>query len=82
MLLPVGNSDDIRLADYSGTRRVASLQHYIEHVTRDKALLRVGRGRNPAPEPDLRHAVQIRGQLPAKRAIQIAAAGGHNLLIM
>jgi len=83
MLLPAGNAEDMRLAAYSGAAAVTSLQHYIEHVSQDKALIHFRRRRVTAPgsQAKILNAAEIRGQSQAKRAIQIAAAGGHNLLM-
>jgi magnesium chelatase family protein len=39
-------------------------------------------GAPPAPRLSVDDMVEVRGQPPAKRALEIAAAGGHNLLNM
>ena len=40
------------------------------------------RGRAPAPAPPTRDLAEIRGQRVARRALEVAAAGGHHLLMV
>ena len=60
----------------------SSLQGVVDHFSGDRALPRVESAPLSASQvtgPDL---VEVRGQRVAKRALEIAAAGGHNLLLV
>jgi magnesium chelatase family protein len=88
MLVPAGNLEDVRLA--AGERTVRGVDHLLAAC----ALLRgAGPGaaavvaRAPSEKPAARlHALadlrDVRGQHQAKRALLIAAAGSHNLLML
>lgn len=57
-----------------------SLLSFINHVKGSQILSRpeILKGEAPAPRVDMAH---IKGQQSARRALEIAAAGGHNLLM-
>lgn len=88
LLLPLAHADEMVLAAYSDARAVASLPQYLQHLQGEANLPAFNElplqastnGFQGSAEPD--KIRQIRGQAMAKRAIQIAAVGGHNLLLM
>jgi magnesium chelatase family protein len=81
LVVPVENAPEAALADGVEVLGAASLQACVEYLRGDGALVpgvRDSAPPLPGPEPDL---AAIRGQGQAKRALEIAAAGGHNLLM-
>ncbi len=82
VVLPIANREEMNLVGYSGARAAGSLVEYVAHLTQGGDLAR--------PDPDYSSpacdccpdASHIRGQAAAKRALLIAAAGGHNLLMI
>jgi magnesium chelatase family protein len=61
-----------------------SLAQVLDHLRGNAALRRAAdlppaSAGPPAPEPDL---AEVRGQAEARRALEVAAAGGHNLLLV
>ncbi|MEX2470187.1 MAG: YifB family Mg chelatase-like AAA ATPase [Pseudohongiellaceae bacterium] len=82
ILLPDANAEEMRLIGYSGAYGVKSLLHYLEHALRQAPLTQYSQAANDESAQSTLTTLEVKGQLPAKRAIQVAAAGGHNLLMM
>lgn len=84
ILLPAGNREELDLVAYEHSYRASSLSQLFQALTQGM----------PTPEFPSRakcqsresgsqdNFKQIKGQVFAKRALQIAAAGGHNLLMI
>jgi len=82
-IVPAGNGAEAGLATGIRVFRAESLAMLVAHLLGERALPRVPRTEfKPelsAPSFDL---ADVRGQATARRALEIAAAGGHNLLMM
>jgi len=81
LILPTANADEAVLADGASVYAATHLLDVTAHL-HGTALLPVHRlAALPAEDtsPDLR---EVRGQQNAKRALEIAAAGGHSLLLI
>ena len=81
LIVAVDNAPEAALADGLEVLGAPSLQACIEYLRGERPLVRAVRDASPepgSPEPDLG---AVRGQGQAKRALEIAAAGGHNLLM-
>lgn len=81
LVVPRGNGDEAALAGHPRVHAAGHLLEVCAHL-RGSAPLPVqalGAPRSGAPVPDL---ADVRGQPQARRALEIAAAGGHSLLML
>ena len=86
LLVPEANAEEAALAagNTLGILPVSSLRDAIDAVNEGgrlahKAHIEDYTGKFPADMPDF---AEIKGQIMAKRALEIAAAGGHNILMV
>jgi len=84
LVLPAASAAEAAVAGYPGTRAANSLREVWQALVDGVALPSPAAGPAPAPlrlstAPDL---AQVRGQAGARRALEIAAAGGHSLLLI
>ena len=82
-VVPAGNAAEAGLAAGITVFRAESLAMLVAHLLGDRALPKVTRTEFKAEFPSSRFDLaDVRGQATARRALEIAAAGGHNLLMM
>jgi magnesium chelatase family protein len=86
LIVPAANADEALIAATTAVRAASHLKEVCRHINGEEPLrlhARAGRAHSPAPsfgaEPDL---IDVRGQFQAKRALLIAAAGSHSLLMI
>jgi len=84
IIVPSGNAREAGLSQELNVRVAENLQDLVEHLRGGKKLSRAPRTQfSPsvaaAGEGDLR---DVRGQASARRALELAAAGAHNLLFV
>ena len=81
LIVPVANGDEAALVDRADVRVARTLLEVCAHLQGVRALPGPAESSHPPiePPPDL---ADVRGQTQARRALEIAAAGGHHLLLV
>jgi magnesium chelatase family protein len=83
-IVPARNAAEAGLVEQGRVLLAESLSAVLEHFTQQRPLPEPARtpfrpARDAVGEVDL---AQVRGQIDARRALEVAAAGGHNLLLV
>jgi len=85
LVLPMANAAEAAMVDGLDVRAAASLDDVVLGIRGERTLLRVGpdpEALRQDPAAGVLDYADIRGQDAARRALEIAAAGGHNLLLI
>jgi len=81
LILPVGCAEEAALVRGVTVREADSLEAVLDHL-QERRPLPEARLARPEAAPRGLDLADVRGQLLARRALEIAAAGGHNLLMV
>ncbi len=81
MVVPFGNSAEAGLAQSDGIFTARTLMEVVHHLRGDRTLPKASMQMDYIEAPMLDMA-DVRGQHSARRAMEIAAAGGHHILLI